>query len=132
MDIAVRDGKTFLNENQTWIGKTDALRDADSITLDRSAFDLAVTFADGFIPSGVALGRITATGLYGPYDDTAVDGTEVAAGFLVASIAYDRNSSADLGAALMWHGEVIEANLPTDHGLDAAGKVDLAAKFRFV
>ena len=134
MDVSIRPGKTFLNENQSWIGKTDALRDADSITLDRSLFDLAATFDDGFIPSGVVLGRVTAGGLYGPYDDAAVDGRGVAVGFLVASIAYDRDSAAtaDLPAALMWHGEVVEANLPAGNGLNAAGKADLAAKFRFV
>lgn len=132
MDISIRNKGTWLNENQSWIGKTEALKDADSITLARSLFDLVGAFPNGFIPSGIVLGRVTATGLYGPYSDAAVDGRGVAVGFLVASIPYDRDSTANLVAALMWHGEVVEANLPTGHGLDAAAKADLAAKFRFV
>lgn len=34
------------------------------------------------IPSGVAVGKVTATGLYGPFDNAAVDGREVFAGFI--------------------------------------------------
>lgn len=134
MDISVRAGQTYLNENQSWIGKTLALRDADSITLDRSAFDLTTAFPNGFIPSGVVLARITATGLYGPYADAGAGGLADAAGFLVAAVAMDRDSLAtsDVGAALMWHGEVIIANLPANSGLTAAAQADLAAKFRFV
>lgn len=38
-----------------------------SITLDVSAFTEATHYPNGFFPSGLALGKITATGLYGPY-----------------------------------------------------------------
>lgn len=38
-----------------------------SITLDVSAFTAATHYPDGYIPSGTPLGKITATGLYGPY-----------------------------------------------------------------
>lgn len=132
MDISVRTKGTILNENQSWIGKSSALEDADSITLDRALFNLVATFPNGFIPSGVVLGRVTASGLYGPYSDAAVDGRTVAVGFLLASVPYDRDSTANIVAALMWHGEIVEANLPLNHGLDAAARTDLAAKFRFV
>lgn len=37
---------------------------------------------DNVIPSGVALGQITATKLYGPYDAAASDGREKLAGYL--------------------------------------------------
>lgn len=132
MDISVRNKKTYTGSNHRWIGKTQALKDADSITLQRSTFNLTSTFPNGVIPSGVVLGRITATGHYGHYDDAASDGREVAVGFLVEDVPYDRDSTANLGGALMWWGEVVEAHLPTGHGLNAAAKTDLAAKFRFV
>lgn len=38
-----------------------------SITLDVSAFTAGTHYPDGYFPSGLPLGRITATGLYGPY-----------------------------------------------------------------
>lgn len=134
MDISVRASRSYVNEDLSWIGKTEALKDADSITLDKSLFDLADYGDDNVIPSGVCIAKVTAGGKYGPYDDALANGQEVAAGFLVSSIPVDPNSAAgaDLPGALMWHGEVDESELPTGHGLDAAGKVDLAAKFRFV
>lgn len=136
MGINVRPGKTFLNEDQRWIGAggITALRDMDTITLDRSAFDLVTAFPNGFIPSGVTLAKITATGLYGPYNDGGSGGLAVAVGFLAVSVPIDALGAAadDEPAALYWHGEVVESYLPTGHGLDAAGKVDLAAKFRFI
>lgn len=132
MDISVRTKKTFAGSSHRWIGKTQALKDADTITLDRSAFDLETDFPDGVIPSGTCLGFITANELYGPYDDAAVDGRAVAVGFLVEDVPYDRDSTGDLGGALMWHGEVVTAFLPANSGFDAAVETDLATKFRFV
>lgn len=242
MTIAVRTKNTYVtSEDQRWVapGGIRDLANADSITLDRSAFDLVTAFPNGFLPSGVALGKITATGLYGPYgaspsevqtltrtstggtitlsfdgspvsatipasaagftaaatqtaleglstinpgdvvvtgaaggpltvtfggryvgqnvpqlvvDNTsatggtitaatttagggaASDGTEVCAGFLAVSVPMDpaASATADEPAALYWRGEVVESLLPTGHGLDAAAKADLAAKFRFV
>ncbi len=135
-DISVRASRTLVNEDQRWIGPggITALRDNATITLDRSAFDLVTNFPNGFIPSGVVLGRITATGLYAPYADAGVGGLDTAVGFLAVSIEADRNSAAtsDLLAALYWHGEVIEAFLPTNHGLTASARTDFAAKFRLV
>jgi hypothetical protein len=150
MDIAVRAGKTYTNENQTWIGGggISALRDLRTITLDRSTINFT-KFPAGVLPSGITLGRITTAiagggdvGLYTLYDnafdaDTATagqqsDGRDVAVGFLAVTLAVDPSSTGDLVGALYWHGEVVEANLPTNHGLDAAGKTDLAAKFAFI
>jgi hypothetical protein len=60
---------TLVNEDQSWIGPggISAFQDNQSIVLDRSAFDLVTAFPNGYIPSGVVLGKITATGLYAPY-----------------------------------------------------------------
>lgn len=45
----------------------------------------------GVIPAGLPLGKITATGKYGPYDATATDGRDVLTGFLTApeQLTYD-------------------------------------------
>jgi Ca2+-binding RTX toxin-like protein len=124
------------SEDQRWVapGGISALRDADSITLDRSAFDMVTAFPNGLLPSGIVLGRITATGLYGPYTDAGAGGLDTAVGFLAVTVAVPTGApaTADIAAALYWHGEVVEALLPTGHGLTAAAKVDFAAKFRFV
>lgn len=240
-DISIRNRYTYGGDDAGWIGGGgEDLEIADSITLDRTKFDLVSVFPNGFIPSGVCLGKIAATGLYGPYGgatsevqtitvdaaggtftvafdgspasgaiafnasaatvkaalealstinpgDVAVtggpgaagggtpytvtfggryigqnvpalvtaagsltggastaavatptpggsavsDGREVAQGFLAWPVPYDRNSTGNLGAALLWRGEVVVAKLPTGHGLDASGQAALN-KFRFV
>lgn len=135
--IGVRTTHTYLaGEDQRWIGPggVRAMQDNDSITLDRSAFDLVTAFPNGFLPSGLVLGKITATGLYGPYTDAGAGGLDTAVGFLAVAVAAPTDAAAtqDIAAALYWHGEVVEAFLPTGHGLTAAAKTDLAAKFRFI
>ena len=130
----------WLNEDQRWVapGGLPDLRVMDTITLNKSLFDMAVAFPNGFLPSGIVLGVVTAAGAtqgqYGIYSDAAVDGREVAVGFLGVSVAVSRLSPATqrIQAALYWRGEVLAAYLPTGHGLDAAARVDLAAKFRII
>lgn len=128
-DINIRTVKTFLNEDQRWVapGGIADLHNADSITLKMSLFS-RVTFANNLLPSGIVLGKVTASGLYGPYDDAAVDGRQVATHHLLATVAWpaDMAAGAQLPVAGYWRGEVIESLLPTGHGLDAAAKVDLA------
>lgn len=128
--------KTYLNEDQRWVapgGIHDLENNCDSVVLDRSLFNLTVTFPNGFVPSGVVLARVTASGLHGPYDNAATDGREVAAGHLAVSQELDRDqaATADELVPLYWRGEVDESYLPTGHGLDAAAKTDLQ-RIRYV
>lgn len=119
--------KTFAkSEDMSWLGSAHGTSEANPITLDVSAFSVT-DFPDGFIPSGVVVGKITATGKFGPYDNAAVDGRETAAGHLLTTIEAEGigSGTVDVAGALYWHGEVIEANLPTGHGLDANAKTDL-------
>lgn len=84
----------------------------------------SITVAAGdALPAGQVLGIITATGKYTDYDNTATDGSEVAAGILYAPLAAsasDRN-----GVAIVRLAEVIEARLT---GLDDAGRADLKTR----
>jgi hypothetical protein len=106
-----------------------------SITLDVSAFTAATHYPNGYIKSGIVLGKITASGLYAPYVDAAVDGTGVAAGILFSSVKVPDTAvlTKDVGAALLVHGFVSEsklltvvANAATGGGfIDANGKTDL-------
>lgn len=127
MDISVRTVE-HQSEDRSWLGSahgTDATR---TITLDVSTFTENTHYPNGFIPSGVVLGRISATGKYGPYDNGASDGRQVAAGHLFNSTTVPTDTTVDVGAPLLEHGAVVEANLPTGHGLDSNGKTDLAGR----
>lgn len=68
---------------------------------------------------GRVLGRVTATGKYGRYDDTATDGTEVARAILAKEVDA---TSADVNTVAYVHGVFNEAALT---GIDTAGKLDL-------
>lgn len=93
-----------------------------SIVLDQSAFTSGTHYPDGFIKSGEPLGKITATGLYAPYNDAASDGTEVCAGFLHSAVKVPSNGT-DPGAALVVAGFIKESKLP--RAINANGKADL-------
>lgn len=128
MDLTVRD-EVFGIENRAWLGSQHGTESNRSITLDAALFTAATHYPDGYIPSGVVLGR-TAAGLYGPYDAAATDGRETAAGHLFNSIPV-RAGATNIGAPLLDHGAVVESKLPAGHGLDASAKTDLAGQIRY-
>lgn len=130
MDISVQPTEVWTAEDRSWLGSRDGTEVTQTITLKVSAFTANTHYPNGYIPSGTVLGKITATGLYGPYNNAASDGTEVAAGFLFNSTKV-RTGGANVGAPLHWRGVIRESRLPTNHGLDSAAKTDLAAKFMF-
>lgn len=66
MDLTQRT-ESFAVDDPSWLGSRHGVGEAVSVTLDTSAFTPAVHYPDGFFRSGIALGRITATGKYGPY-----------------------------------------------------------------
>jgi hypothetical protein len=99
-----------------------------SVTLDVSKFTAGTHYANGYIPSGTVLGKVTATGKYGPYDNAASDGREVAAGLLFSSVKVPASTSTPVGGALFVHGFVDPARLPFQSGtgsIDTAGRADL-------
>lgn len=69
MDISTRSSRVLVQDDQTWLGNGgEPIGKPRSIVLDRDLFNLVSdNFNDGYIPSGIILGKVTATGLYGPY-----------------------------------------------------------------
>lgn len=69
-----------------------------SITLDVSAFASGVHYPNGYIPSGTPLGRITATGLYGPYSvtDEVQTITEGGSGLTSYTLTYSGQTTASI------------------------------------
>jgi hypothetical protein len=127
-DITVR-RTDFQAENRSWLLGPDGTRPGDnpSITLDVSKFTAGTHYPDGFIPSGTVLGKVTATGKYGPYDAAAVDGREVAAELLFSSLNVATGATI-IGGAGLHKGEVDPVRLPFDSGtgaLDADARLHL-------
>jgi Bacteriophage lambda head decoration protein D len=105
-----------------WMADVHGLSTPEPGTLDGSLFP-AGTFADGLVPSGVDLGRVTATKLLGPYDDAATDGRQTAVGHLISDQVVATGSRNDV--ALYTHGAVIRDRLPANSGHNAAAEADL-------
>lgn len=72
-----------------------------SITLDISAFTAGVHYPNGYIPSGTALAKITATGLYGPYtvSNEVQTLTEGGSGLTSFTVTWNGQTTASLAAA---------------------------------
>lgn len=122
--------KAYSNEDQRWIGNGGQPGLAPlSIVLDISLFDLDQH--PGYIPSGVRLGRVEATGLYGPYSQGASDGREDFAGYLFTAKPYDQASPENLHAALFFDGVVVEPYLP-EGPTPAPAKAAVAGHIKFV
>lgn len=121
--------ESFGQDDQSWLASAHGTNNARSITLDTSAFTSGTHYPNGYFPSGLPLGKITATGKYGPYNDAAADGTEVLAGFLMTAIDAPGVNTIDPQGALLWHGAVIEAKLPV--AVNANGKADVAGRLTF-
>lgn len=95
------------------------------ITIDHTT---VTADADGrrIIKGGTVLGKITASGKYGPYGDALADGRETATGMLFPG---DLNVQyGDTVAALLTHGSPLEARCT---GVTAAAKTDLAGRIWF-
>lgn len=110
-------------ENHSWLGSAHGTSEGDPITL--AAAPLKAIFTDGIVPSGVVLAKYTSggnAGLYGPYSDAGATGLDTAAYHLLTTTDVNGGNTA---AAGYWHGEVVEAKLPSNHGLTAAAKADL-------
>lgn len=115
------------SENRAWLrGPHGTEPGANAnITLDIPAF--AGLYPNGFIPSGILVGKITASGKYGPYFAAGTDGTETAAGHLFGSLSIEAGATV-VGGALVSHAFVNAAKLPVQTGkgaLDAAARADL-------
>lgn len=132
MDLVVRTTSS-ISEDQSWLGSAHGTETGDPITLDLSTFTAGTHFPNGFLPSGMCLGKITASGAYGLYLDAAVDGRTVMVGHLFKPVvvASDNVTGKAMGTILR-HCQVVEAKLPANSGIDANGKTDVAGKIIYV
>lgn len=115
----------YVAENRAWLAGPHGVEagTTPSVTLDLSKFNDA-KFND-VVKSGCVLGKVTASGLFGPYDPAASDGRETAVGLLINSFS-KANKSGRFNARVI-HAFINESKLPYTGigGLDAAAKVDL-------
>ena len=100
-----------------------------SVTLDFTKFTAGTHYPNGYVPSGCVLGKITASGKFGPFDPAATDGRQTAAGILFSSLKVPADTATPVGGAMLVHGAVDPARLPFQSGigsLTAAARTSLS------
>ncbi|MET9480936.1 head decoration protein [Streptomyces sp. NPDC006638] len=125
--------ESFSQDKRDWLQGAHGTDIVPSVTLDVSTFTAGTHFPDGYIKSGIPLGKITAGGKYGLYSDAASDGRQVCVGFLYTGVEVVTKRGAVLPSAvgsMLVHCAIKESKLPVT--IDAAGKADLGARVIFV
>lgn len=126
-DIEVRTTEYLGNEDRRWLGLRTGTENNRSVTLDPALFAAEHTADKGALPSGMLISKVTATGLYGPYDELAVDGREDEANCLHL-FNTTKIDDAPVGVPGFWGpGVVKESFLPT-FGAVVTGTITAAAR----
>ncbi|WP_433547175.1 head decoration protein [Streptomyces sp. CA-294286] len=124
--------------DRDWLASRHGTDSTETITLDLGKFTKGAHYVDpspgnihGYVRSGVPVGCITASGLYGPYDPEATDGRAVFAGLVFAEAAFTPGTT-KVPAALFWHGAVKVEKIPG--GIDPSKIVasQAGAQIRFL
>lgn len=123
----------FTTSNRTWLADDHGTEVMPGVPLDLALFNAAQHYANGYIPDGVLLGKVTASGKYGPYLASATDGRQSAVGISFNAVSVYQpgtsNLQANVGMALFLHGFVNAVNLPfTSSNAAAGGYLDAAAQ----
>lgn len=89
--------ESFGQDDQSWLASAHGTDTARSITLDTSAFTAGTHYPDGYFKSGIPLGKITASGKYGPYASSASEVQTIGLGAASAgtiTITFDGQTTA--------------------------------------
>ncbi|MFF0741533.1 head decoration protein [Streptomyces sp. NPDC004111] len=104
--------------DRDWLASRHGTDSTETITLDLGKLTKGTHYVEpspgnihGFVRSGVPVGRITASGLYGAYDPEATDGRQALAGLVFAEAAYTPGTT-KVPAALFWHGTAKAQKIP--------------------
>ncbi|MGP3750899.1 head decoration protein [Streptomyces sp. IBSNAI001] len=124
--------ESFTQDRRDWLGSAHGTDAPVSVTLDVSKFTKATHYPDGYLKSGIPLGKVTTGGKYGPYDGAASDGRQTLVGFLFTAQDVDARkvASTSVVGSMLIHCFIREAKLPI--AVDADGKTDVAGRVIFV
>jgi len=120
------------------MSKTEGLHNAEFLISESPGYisrdEVTVTVpASTTLRAGTVLAKLSADGKYVEYDNAGSDGSEVAAGVLLAELSNDDVAPADMtGVVINWGAEVRKSSLSWKSGLSdgdkSAAYADLAAR----
>jgi hypothetical protein len=117
--------------DKTWLASDHGLGNALTRTLDVSKFTSGTHYdaSTKVLKSGIGIAKITASGLYGPYDTTASDGRQTALDSFTANeeplLLSNGSTSTKVAVAAVRHAIINQPNLPIA-AQRAAGASDVA------
>ncbi|MFE3196793.1 head decoration protein [Embleya sp. NPDC059237] len=108
-----------VSTSRAWLGGAHGTDSTETITLDITTLTSGVHYLPSpdtsqpylCVLSGVPVGRITASRLYGAYDPAATDGRQQLRGFIYADAIFGPDVK-KIPAALLWHGTVVATAVP--------------------
>lgn len=117
MDLSPTTTTRTVTRDKRWLASSHGTDATDTITLDIAGGTFAAVLQEGgtVVPSGTALNR----GADGLYDRAS--GADVAEGHLYEDVVIKAGTTA-AGGALLWHGEVVQAQLPAGSGFVDANR----------
>jgi hypothetical protein len=118
MSIEPISSSEFLTADREWLAGMHGTDSTDTITLDLDLFEEGVHYHGhhggepyGRVLSGIPVGKVAESKLYGPYDPDADCGRQVLRGFVFAEVPFTPGQTR-VPAALLWHGQVRAAKVP--------------------
>ncbi|MGF3056153.1 hypothetical protein [Microbacterium sp. YY-01] len=130
-DFQISTNATGVAQDTRWRWSAHGEDSARPGQLDISTLD-AQHIVNGRAPSGLALGQITASKLYGPYDASASDGREVLAGYLNDNIGPEIVVGGKPTIAVLKHGIIKASLLPIASQRAAVITADTTGSFTYV
>lgn len=125
----------YVTPNRLWLANDHGTEIMPGYALDLSLFNAAQHYPNGFLPDGVVLGVVTATGKVGPYLSSASDGRQTAVGISFNPFSVYQPGTmtgalvANVGMATLVHGFVYPSKLPFNSTNQAlGGYLDTAAQ----
>lgn len=130
-DITVR-RSAVQAEDRSWLQGPAGVGPGEtpSVTLDLALFTAATHYPNGYVPSGIVLGQVTASKKFGPYDPAASDGRQFAAGHLFGSLTVASPTGVVGGALVRTNATIDPARLPVSSGTGALDDAARLALFR--
>lgn len=117
---------TYQVGNKQWLLQEPDVK--PNVTLDISKFTAGTHYPNGFVPSGTAIGKVTSTGLYGPYDAAASDGRQNAYGLTYADVRAIRQNgttASKVGTGAVVNDAIVSlSKLPFPTGSGTTGSLD--------
>lgn len=117
-DYGIKTNITAGGIDARWLRSRHGEDNTIPATIDRTLLAAGTHYDEhGHIPSGLPLGKVTTTGLYGPYDPEATDGRAVLGGFSLTDLQLEADfggvTTQELQSALLVHGIIRPEYVPT-------------------